>query len=367
MAGFRFSRRDESQVDPFTAGEPELPGGEPETLGDYASDLPADDPGQADYAPHGDPTGTPHKPDDNYRAPVTRERDYDAPSTDGPRGTRGRRGGRASAARRDRRIDIGAGAPSPSDDVQRRTEKDRHLVTRVIVLLVLLVSFGSSVVSCAAGFLDAAGESAAEVVEGLGDALFGDGSTSDDYDDYDAYVPEQDESEMAATEALQERLGQIVSAPGQGPTYEQVKTYFEQKVLDVEGRGVEELGVDSGTFARMVTNSLHLSAEYAYDWGDGTATAYASVTSIDANELFWAFYDAASDYLLEHDLWGADVISPTDEQRTYMNDALNAALEEVSAETETSSYGFDLELVDDEWVVDEEGLAETMEMALSLY
>lgn len=357
MAGFRFSRQDGSQVDPFTAGEPELPGGEPEPLDSHAADLPADDPGLADYAPHGDPAGTPHKPDDNYRAPVTRGRDYDAPSTDEPRGSRGRRG---------RKRGSGGGAPSPSGDVRARTEKDRRVVTRVIVLLVLLVSFGSSVVSCTAGFLSAAGEGAADAVESLGDALFGDGSSSDD--DWDAYVPEQDASELAATGALQERLDQIVSAQGEGPTYEQVKAYFEQKVLDVEGRGVEELGVDSAAFAQMVTGHLRLTAEYAYDWGDGTATAYASIGSVDANELFWAFDDLASDYLFEHDLWGADTITPTEEQRAYMSDALNAALDEVfDGEYEPSSYGFDLELADDRWVVDEESLAESMRMALSLY
>ena len=356
MSAFPFSRSDGSQVDPFNAGEPELPGGDPEPLDGTEPSV------SHDYEPHGSPTGTPHKPDDDYRAPVTRDSGYDAPSTDEPRR---RRGGKAPAPRRDRRRGTRAGAPSPADDVQRRTAKDRHVVTRVVVLLVLLVSFGSSIVSCAAGFLSAAGDGAADVVESLGDVLF-DGDSSDD--GYDPYVPEQDESELAATEALQERLDQIVSAQGQGPTYEQVKTYFEQKVLDVEGRSVEELGVDAATFARMVTGHLTLTAEYAYDWGDGTATAYAGIGAVDANSLFWAFDEAASDYLFEHDLWGADVITPTEEQRTYMTDALNAALDEVfDGEYELSSYSFDLELVDDRWVVDEESLAESMEMALSLY
>ena len=71
MAAFRFSRSDESQVDPFNAGEPEMPGGEPDFLAE-------DDEPEVEYAAHGEPGGTPHKPEDNYQAPTTRSHDYDA-------------------------------------------------------------------------------------------------------------------------------------------------------------------------------------------------------------------------------------------------------------------------------------------------
>ena len=86
MAAFRFSRSDESQVDPFNAGEPEMPGGEPDFLAE-------DDEPEVEYAAHGEPGGTPHKPEDNYQAPVARGHDYDAPSIDEPRRTARRRRG----------------------------------------------------------------------------------------------------------------------------------------------------------------------------------------------------------------------------------------------------------------------------------
>ena len=92
MAAFRFSRTEGSQVDPFKAGEPELPGGEPDALAG------ADEPeGQIEYAAHGEPGGTPHKPEDDYRAPNTRGHDYDAPSIDEPRRPRRTRARRSPA------------------------------------------------------------------------------------------------------------------------------------------------------------------------------------------------------------------------------------------------------------------------------
>ena len=358
MAALRFSHQDESQVDPFTAGEPELPGGEPDRLDEAPDELPGARP---DYAPHGDPTGQPHKPDDNYQAPTTRSHAYDAPSTDEPSVPRRRRRARASRP-----------APGQADEVRERTRRDRHVATTVILALVLLVSFGSSIVSCAASVLTDAGEGAVDAVQNLGETLFGDDSDDTDNlggaDDWRDYVPEQDEGDRAATEALQARLDQL--DPGQGPTFEQVRTYFEQKILDVEGHSAEELGIDASAFARMVVGGISQArAEYAYDWGDGTATAYASISALDANDLFWALDEAVSDYLIEHDLWGEEVIEPTEEQRSYMSDALNEALEEVAAAEPDSfgPYGIELELVDDVWVVSEQSLAETLEMALSLY
>ena len=76
MSAFRFSRPDESQVDPFNAGEPELPCDEPDLPGAAPEGPGAEGP---DYAPHGEPGGQPHKIEDGYRAPTTRGHAYDAP------------------------------------------------------------------------------------------------------------------------------------------------------------------------------------------------------------------------------------------------------------------------------------------------
>ena len=80
MPRFRFMRADDSQVDPFNAGDPVMPGDEP-----WADDEPDPDEDAFEaenYEPHGEEGGTPHKAGDDYRAPTKRGRAYDAPSID---------------------------------------------------------------------------------------------------------------------------------------------------------------------------------------------------------------------------------------------------------------------------------------------
>ena len=82
MPRFRFSSSPDSQIDPFNAGDPVMPGGEPDPLDETAhADSTANEPS---YAPHGDKDGVAHKPSDNYRAPTTGGHSYDAPSIDVP-------------------------------------------------------------------------------------------------------------------------------------------------------------------------------------------------------------------------------------------------------------------------------------------
>ena len=353
MTRFRFSRSDESQVDPFNAGEPELPGGEPVLL-DEDEDLDS----QVEYAPHGEPDGTPHKPEDDYQAPTTRGHDYDAPSIDGPR-----KAGRPRA-RRPR-----TAPTAPAGEVGARTEKDRRVVTRAIVLLVIVVSFGSSLLSCAAGFVSAAVEDAGEAVEGLGEALFGDDSDSGNVD-WDAYVPEQDADDEAATAALVARLEALVSTPESGQLHDVVASYLDDKLYDLMGYSADELGVDTDAFATWALGGITFEPEYSYAYSDGTASSYAKIGAPDANEIVWAFHDATSDYRYDNDLWGSygeeGATTPTEEQRSY----LCAVFDEVVAAAEVqspNSTGFDLALVDGAWVVDEQDLVEELESALDLY
>ena len=79
----RLSHTPDSQVDPFNAGDPVMPGGEPEWL-DEAEDFEDAFDDEPPYAPHGDKEGVPHKASDNYQAPTTSGHDYDAPSIDAP-------------------------------------------------------------------------------------------------------------------------------------------------------------------------------------------------------------------------------------------------------------------------------------------
>ena len=348
MAAFRFSRSDESQVDPFNAGEPEMPGGEPDFLAE-------DDEPEVEYTAHGEPGGTPHKPEDNYQAPVARGHDYDAPSIDEPRRTARRRRG---APRR--RADA-------TGEVQQRTEKDRRLVTKVVIALVLIVSFGSSLVSCAASLVGGAVEGAGEAVESLGDVFFEDDGDDWASDDWEEYVPEQDADDEAAATALQARLDELLADPGSGRLHDTVTAYLDAKMLDIEGYSAAELGLDAGALATLLLENVDAKVSYAYAFSDGTASGYADVTSPGASELFWALDDAFGTYLIDNDLWGRGDGTPTDEHRAHVAAAAEDVLADLGEDAETYMYTFELDLVDDTWVVDEQDLFDTFEMALALY
>ncbi len=60
---------------------------------------------------------------------------------------------------------------APESEVGKRAEKDRRVVTSVIVLLVILVSFGSSLASCVSSLVGSAVENVGEVAGSLGDAI----------------------------------------------------------------------------------------------------------------------------------------------------------------------------------------------------
>lgn len=138
MPRFRFSSTPDSQIDPFNAGDPVMPGDEPEWLAEEGAE------DEVSYAPHGEKDGVPHKPEDNYQAPVTRSRDYDAPSTDET--------GAAPSA---------AGTPSRGQQWQRAADAAKrrgaaqvgrtatNWAVIIFVVFVLLGMFGDVLVSCA--------------------------------------------------------------------------------------------------------------------------------------------------------------------------------------------------------------------------
>lgn len=439
MAALRFSRTDDSQVDPFNAGEPELPGGEPDLpSGDdgpwgreepWAQGKPEGDDGwhgdggsgaqrpRTRYAAHGEAGGEPHKPSDDYQAPTTTGQSYDAPSTDDPEpapraGRRGRRGEktdrdeRATRGEKNGRTEKGArSANSPTgdknersrrsrapreqgtgtqrtrrrqaappgpdampgdapDDVTERTRRDQGIAGRVIVGIVLLATFGSWIVSCTASLAGDVVDGVGGVVDDVVEAVFEDDAegTGSAFDT--AY--EMDDDDRAAVAALGARLDDLLAQRDEGRLHEMVSDYFEGRVLEVDGYATDQLGIDADRIARFVVEGTRAEADHAYAYGDGTASAYANITSYSAADLFTALEDAYSPYLFENGLWGWGDGAPTSRDRERVAEIVEDVLAGYD-ERRSSSYRFELELSDDEWAVDEEDLEETMEDALELY
>lgn len=347
MPAFRFSRHDESQVDPFNAGEPVLPWDEPGALsdeGDVFDDRPherAGEPGPkaepVEYAPHGEPGGQPHKLEDNYQAPTTRGRDYDAPSVDEP----------AASGRRARR----APRPAAAEPVSDRRPSSARLGRLIATVVVIIIA-----VNVAVPVITLVGEFA------------GDASSSTEDTSYLVY--ESDEADEGAMElAASSALSGALADPESGALHGLIAGYLDDKLLSIEGYTAEELGIDADAFAAWAIASTSFSTDGAYDRGDGTAVVYADVVAPSVNDVFWAFDDAIAGYLVEHDLWGTyggdQASALTDEQRAHVGDVFAGVLEDAEGIESLSSIS--LRRDGDGWAVDSDGLADAFTSIYGLW
>lgn len=139
MQRLTFSSTPESQIDPFNAPDPVMPGEEPGWLVDDARDEEG-----PSYAPHGERDGEPHKDSDDYRAPTTRGHDYDAPSIDEA----------PKPARRPAAQSLGRQWQQAADAARRggaaaSARKVTNWAVIVFVAFVLLGMFGDVLAGCA--------------------------------------------------------------------------------------------------------------------------------------------------------------------------------------------------------------------------
>ena len=350
MSALRLSRASESQVDPFNAGEPELPWDDPEPLEEGEG---------VSYAPHGDPDGTPHKSDDNYQAPTTGGHSYDAPSTHEPR--RRRRAARRAEARE---VEPRSLEESPVSGASRLAARLGAVVAVVVTISILgsLVSF--------VGALLSEGDDDPTAPSGLSDVSStvssvsylvsnGDGGPAED----------EDAGALAAHEALGRRLEELLADPSAGEAHELLAGYLDDELLSLTGYTCSELGVDPDAWATSMLERTSFSLDSAYVYGD-EATAYAYLSAPDANSFVWDFYDSVSAYLSDNGLWGdygyGEVALPDEGQRAHLASAFDEALgrSEAGEGTLVSAY---LTRGSDGWVVDEQDLPSSLESALGAY
>ncbi len=344
MPHFRFSSTPDGQIDPFNAGDPVMPGDEPAWADDEDAGLGGNEDARGheepDYAPHGEQGGEPHKRDDNYQAPTTRRRDYDAPSTeDAPAhgGARpaaaGRRGGRGC--------------------------------------MVLIVSAVLVVVALGGAFADWVATEGPSLSDDIDALLDDDGITFDDYvSDGDAdWRDTADELDRAAGEAVEQRLDGLLADPAAGPLHDRAAAYLDEELQSWEGYTAAELGIDADAWATWALTgaTYELSSVYAYD--DGTGSAYFDT---EARNLYGIISEAdaeLSDYLDEHDLSvrGDETPAPLSEGQRAEVAALWQDACERSGSPEDGFVGVELARTDGTWTVDEESLDEALGSALGLY
>lgn len=351
MPRFRFTRADDSQVDPFNAGDPVMPGDEP-----WADDEPDPDEDAFEaenYEPHGEEGGTPHKAGDDYRAPTKRGRAYDAPSIDEEAAPGG---GRPLGPEWQRAADEARGG------ARRRGRERSGCIVALVVALILFSSLGGLVMSC----VSTVGEG---ISTGIGSVLDGDGVSFDDYvsdDEETDWHDTADKSDLAAGREVERRIDALLADPSSGELHERVASYLDGELAEREGYTAAQLGIDADAWATWVLSgvSWELSSVYTYD--DGTGSAYFDMTSPDVSAVIDE--SGISSYLIDHDLsiWsGQGTTQLTDAQRAEVRALWEAAMEQ-SEETSDSFLGVELIRVDGVWTVDEATLWDALDSGLGL-
>lgn len=354
MPRLRFSSTPDSQIDPFNADDPVMPGEEPEWL----DEEPADEE-EAPYAPHGEKDGEPHKVSDDYQAPTTRSHDYDAPSIEGA----------PAPTPASRAPSLGKQWQQAAEGARRAQGRSRKRATLgcVVALAVAVTLFGvvgDLLVSCVSLVTET-------VADGVDAVFFENGVTFDDYvsDGGGDWRDTADELDLAAGKAVERRMGELLADPASGELHERVVAYLDEELLRWEGYTAAELGIDADAWATWALSDVtcEISSIYAYD--DGTGTAYLDIEARDLSSVISDADTALFDCLSEYDLaltHAQDKPELTDEQRA----AVGAAWSEAMELAEPTGYSFvSVELVrtDGTWALDEADLGEALESALGLY
>lgn len=349
MASRWLPRSEETQVDPFNAGEPELPWEDPAAAPGNEGLF-----GEKDaraYAAHGEGplAGQPHKSGDNYQAPTTRGHDYEAPSIEGPaaeknaRPKRRQRRGRAKAPR--------PGTP-PAPRAGAATRRARGC--GAVALAIAIVIFVLTTIGVIVG-----------IVEGTSRGF--DSFVDVNVEASDSFAEAVDEQE--AQEGFEERMGALLDDPAGGELHKRAEDAIEERVRTVFGYSAAELGLDTEAWATWLCDNTRYETDSVFAYDDGTATAYFDLYAPDLVDMVWELDDMTSDYRAGRELWGfethgVDVPTPTDEDRAHMANALATLLE--ATEPEDMFRSVDLALDGEEWVVNERSLDSALGSTLGL-
>lgn len=354
----RFSHTPDSQVDPFNAGDPVMPGEEPEWLDEEGFEGTFDDAfDEPSYAPHGDRDGVPHKTSDNYQAPTTRGHDYDAPTIDAPA-----------------RTTVGQGAArwrQAAETLARRADSGKWggsgCAIAIIAFFLFFGGLGDALVGCAGTFVERVGEGIGTVFD---DGIsLGDLQLSDDLTLERDWREHADELDLDAADAFERRMDVLLADPSADPATGFVASAVDGYVLTWVGYGTDALGIDAHAAAVWALSDLTYEIESVYAYDDGTATIYLDTEAPSLVALVDAADDDISAYLIANDLsiWdGSDPGELSDAQRAETSAIWAEALDRTE-ELNESFLSVELTRTDGVWAVDEASLEEMLRKSVGLY
>ena len=142
------------------------------------------------------------------------------------------------------------------------------------------------------------------VADGVDAVFFDNGVTFDDYvsDGSGSWRDTADELDLAAGEAVERRMGELLADPASGELHERVVAYLDEELLRWEGYTAAELGIDADAWATWALGSVsyEISSVYAYD--DGTGSAYLNAEAYGLSSMISDADTDLSSYLHDRGL-----------------------------------------------------------------
>lgn len=324
----------ESQIDPFNAGEPELPWDAPETQT-------LDDGHECELPEH------------SYQSPLKTPDAYDAPDTDEPKRPAQSSGTRAQRWRRQ-----GAGAParpvsSGTDKPRRRGCGCLTIVIIVIALNILLPTL-AFIPHCTGVMLE---DDAMEITW----------NTEDTYED-----EERQEDEREIEQLAEDTLDGVIAADSRARTL--IAANFETAFRDNLGYSVQDLNIDTQQFVDWALTDFDydITDVYAFDdsesWGEAYGSVFFDATTPDVAAFYNSFYPAARDFLVANNLTDPAAVMPNDEQRSAFQALFTQQLDALrTSRTVTEVANIDFASTNDGWVVKEDYYDSAMQYIFRLY
>lgn len=325
-------KRRDSQIDPFNAGEPELPWESPDTFSDHDEDA--------------------HElPDHSYESPTKAPDGYDAPDTAPmnqpakPEQPTNRRTSRRASAREN--------ASAPVSTPKRKRGCGCLVIILIVIAINVLLPVLAFIPHCTGIMLD---DDAVEV-------------TWDASDSYDDEERKEDEAEI---KTLAEDTLDTVIAPD-SPARSLIASNFEQDFQQNLGYTVQDLGIDTDDYVEWALTGFDydITDVFAFDdsegWGDAYGSVYFDATTPDILAFKDSFYGAAHEFLAQNNLFGGGIM-PNDAQRASFQALFGEQLDAFRATvTTTSTANLETKEGSDGWVLADGTYDSAMEYIFKLY
>lgn len=327
MVRFR-SHANQNQIDPFNAGEPEMPWNDPSALHDDACSVPAK--GEGYEPPHNNQV----EPQQSILAEQLANSPVEQPIT--------------TAAEPQRETFAEAQGQQMTFTSAKPAERPKRLLSRIIGWIVIAVV----TVTIIGVIVDLVGDLFDDFQETPDNPFIE--SSENTYSDDESYTTEEN---SAALEVVNSYLADVQSGNNTAVN-DRLNRGLNDSVANWLAYRLDDLGIDAQSYYDAAQASLTFTEVEAYAYSNGEGTVFAQASVLSNYSFALDFYDNVQEYLQKEG--ASDVSSLSNDQKSHLQAIFDDTAEGFS-ETDTSYLSFKLAKDAGTWAIDEESFMEEMD------